>query len=288
MLIRYQLARCDVKLGSFTTAQSEFEAVLPFFESRSASRDQTIVHIQYELAFIAYRHRNWKRALEFLQEALRNHETVHVNSSLDVLQCQQYLAATLRELQIYDEALQLYQQVLEKRKETLQTPHQTVVDVQIGLCETLCWLGKFAEASPLTQEALKWQEQLSGTDHPSCCTIRLILAKLAYNQLDFHLAAELYSKALAQLESSDQAQAVNDPLASSYATLALALSKLGQADEAKQQAAKALERDRSEGRQYCQGLDGFVGAFGELLLQEATTSCQQLPSSADEKPTTPV
>jgi hypothetical protein len=78
ILIRYQLARCDVKLGIFTTAQSEFEGVLPFFESRSASGDQTLVHIQYELAFIAYRHRNWKRALEFFQEALLNHETVHV------------------------------------------------------------------------------------------------------------------------------------------------------------------------------------------------------------------
>jgi len=178
-IIGYQIARCNVKLDILTTAQSEFESVLPFFKNRSATGDQTVVHIQYELAFIAYRQKNWKEALELFQEALRNHETVHINSSLNVLQCQQYLAATLHELQRYDEALRLYQQVLEKRKEILQAPHQTVIDVQIGLCETLCRLDKFGEALPLAQEALKWQEQLSGTDHPSCCTIQRILAKLA-------------------------------------------------------------------------------------------------------------
>jgi len=178
-IIGYQLARCNAKLGIFTTAQSEPESALPSPKNRSATGDQTTANTQYELAPIAYQQRNWKEALEFFQEALRNHETVHVNSSLGVLQCQQYLAATLRELQRYDEALRLYQQVLEKRKEILQAPHQTVIDVQIGLCETLRRLEKFVEALPLAQEALKWQEQLSGTDHPSCCTIQLILAKLA-------------------------------------------------------------------------------------------------------------
>jgi tetratricopeptide (TPR) repeat protein len=292
MSTRYQLARCLVKLGICAKAQGQFEDVLPFFESRSAGGDQTVVHIQYELACISYRHKNWKRALDFFQEALLNHEIVHVNSSLDVLQCQHYLAATLRELQKYDESLLLYQQVLENRKETLQAPHQSLIDVQTELCKTLCVLGRFTEALQLTREALEWQEELSGSEHLSCLPIRLTLANLAYNLADYHLAKELYFKALARLESSDQARnAVPSSHTLYYAILALALWKLGQADEAKEQAVKALKLDYFDGYGYCKNLDGFMDVFGELQLQSATSSChisEQLPSSADEKPTNSV
>jgi tetratricopeptide (TPR) repeat protein len=95
MSTRYYLARCLDKIGICSEAESEFVDVLPFFQNRSAEGDQTIVYIQYELGCISFRHKHWERALDFFQDALLSHETVHVNSSLDVLQCQSFLASTL-------------------------------------------------------------------------------------------------------------------------------------------------------------------------------------------------
>ncbi|TGJ79412.1 hypothetical protein E0Z10_g9351 [Xylaria hypoxylon] len=298
MSAKYELGRCLVRLGTGAIDQSlldnkakvHYQNVLLFFQNRSARGDGTIVHIQYELGCIAFRKKDWVEALEFLRKALDN-QAIHVNSGLNILECQRYLATALYELRQYDEAAQLYRQIVEKSQKTPQTQQMFLIEARVGLSEVLLKEGKVSEALSLIKENIEWQEQHIGVEDPSCSHSRLKLAQLLYANSDFDLAEENFSIALGQLEFLDQShKAALGPFSHHHAYFALTLSKLGRVDDAKSHALQAIEDDHSEDKNSSREIAGFANTFPELLSQNikalTRNASGKMPASAVEEPNT--
>ncbi len=172
-------------------------------------------------------------------------------------------------LQRSEEALIFFRRAYERLKKTDKPPNLQLAESRRDICEALHSLGQDAEALLFAFEALRCQEQVAGADHPSCVEPRLLVGSLAYHTSDFPLAEDLLRRAIAQLMFSEAAQACLPlPLCYYQGLHALALSKLGRAEAAREQAEIALKGDHSQDRLSCRHVDGFMDVFGHLVLQE--------------------
>ncbi|KAI1195642.1 TPR-like protein [Nemania serpens] len=262
-------ARSLVGMGLDVQAKAELEPIVsnPWYQTRLS--DETIMLGQYDLARVAYRMKQWTRALELFQAALLQHETLQANKSrLDVEQCRRYLSLTLRAAGQTREASQLYREILDnpQQDEAVKTPRHTLLDVQISLSRTHFCLDK---PNGSVENGL---ENPTGLGHNYSVRRQILLADLAFYHLDFQRAEELYAEVLALMAASDETRrATPVPIAYLQTALAVTLSKLERVEEAGALAAKAIGVDCCNA-QNCKSLDGFAEAFPQLLLSAPDNS----------------
>ncbi|KAI0426001.1 hypothetical protein F5Y09DRAFT_346130 [Xylaria sp. FL1042] len=279
LLTRLFAARSLVGLGRNTHARTELERLViePWYQSRPS--DETIMLAQYDLARIAYQIKDWAHALELFQAALLKHETVHGNkSTLDVEQCQRYLALALQAAGQAEEATKLYRKILDEQPDEIaKPPRHMLLDVQICLSRTLYCFDKrhgseCHEPPEPTEDDEEWPRTPTGPSHPYSVRRQILLADLSFHLSDFMRAEEVYTKLLTLMESSDEARRDTPvPIAYLRSALAVTLSKLERADEARALAATALEVDCPKAH-HCRSLEGFDEAFPEFISSNLETS----------------
>ncbi|KAI8635423.1 hypothetical protein F5Y19DRAFT_469292 [Xylariaceae sp. FL1651] len=259
---KLELGRCPLQLG--TTANTRrhsddrkaweyYRQITPFYLGRLKDGDRTIVSIQYDMGFIAFRLGDFEEAVVMLQAALTNNK-LHGGDQSSQCEGQQCLATALWRLGRYDEAASAYEEALEMLRSLPQ------------LCPT----------SVVLQENLGWQEQILGAESPEFAFSRLRLAHAALITSRLDLAEENYSLGLAVLERSrDEGKVLPERLARHHASFALTLLKLERPDDAKLQALQAIHGDGLEGIKDWIEVPRFADAFAELLPSSQIASMSE-------------
>ncbi|KAK5635640.1 hypothetical protein RRF57_011352 [Xylaria bambusicola] len=151
---KLELGRCLLQLGTTagthlhsddSKARDYYREITPFYLARLKDGDRTIVSIQYDMGFIAFRLGDFEEAVVMLQAALTN-EKLHggdQSSQCEGLQC---LATALWRLGRYDEAASAYKEALETLKSLPQLCPTSAAETIRQHSEALVKAGRTTEA----------------------------------------------------------------------------------------------------------------------------------------------
>ncbi len=178
-----------------------------------------VAEAEHELADLAYRERQYDRAGELFEKALRVREKHLDPDDLQLAATRQGLAGIHFTQKAFGKAEEMFRRVLERQGMRSEDPSGYARTIN-NLATTLRELGRYDEAEPLYDEALRVRLENHGPDHYNVAVSLANIATLRALQKRYDAAAEHYTSAVAIMETQ------LDP---DHPTIAIVLHKFGNA-----------------------------------------------------------
>lgn len=206
-------------LGEYTKATEHLEKSRDIRTDLFGSESLEVADTLHNLADLAYRERQYDRAGKLFRIALDVREKQLPADDLDLMATRQGLAGIYFMNKEYRQAEEMFRRVL-RNKDMIDEDHAGYARTVNNLATTIREQGRYDEADPLYQEALRVRLETNGPDHYNVAVSYANIATLRALQKQYEEATENYTRAIDIMETQ------LDP---DHPTIAIVLTKFGDA-----------------------------------------------------------